>query len=325
MGRHGGRALRAAVIVNGRLELEDSPSPTPRQDQVLVRMVSSAVNRADLLQREGGYTAPDGWPPDVPGLEFAGVVKEVGEAVRSPRPGDEVMGIVGGGAHATYLLTLASLCVPVPAEIDIAEAGCIPEAFITAHDALVSRGRVRSGERVLVHGVGSGVGTAVVQIARVLGARTVGTSRTPEKLDRAKALGLDEGILTGDDMVDRIGEVDVVIDLIGGHLFEANVAACSPRGRIVIVGLVAGSQARLDMGAVLTKRLEIIGTILRTRPEREKVQATRAFAEMVLPYLASGEIRPVVEARFSLNDIEKAYELIASNRTFGKVLILPEI
>ena len=200
-------------------------------------------------------------------------------------------------------------------------AGGIPEAFITAHDALVTQGDLRPGERVLIHGVGSGVGTAAVQVARLLGATTVGTSRTEAKLRRAEELGLDQGVLASETMADEIGEVDVVIDLIGGDYVVTDVKVCRLRGRIVIVGLLAGARTTLDLGTVWSKRLTIRGTSLRARPNYEKALAARAFEREVLPSLGRGDAQVVVDNVFLLDDARQAYEYMLSNEGFGKTII----
>jgi NADPH2:quinone reductase len=321
--RRGRRRLRVCRISNGELEIAERSTPEPTADRVLVKIAGSGVNRADLLQRRGRYAAPPGWPADVPGLEHAGTVSVVGESVSQLRVGQKVFGIVGGGAHASHLLTPESLCAPLPDELDPAVAGGIPEAFITAHDALVTRAGLRSGERVLIHGVGSGVGTAAVQIARALGARTVGTSRTSDKLERAADLGLDQGVLADENMAERIGEVDVVIDLIGGSYLEVDVEVCARKGRIVIVGLVAGPAATLDMGAVMSKRLTIAGTVLRSRPDHEKAIAVAAFAKEIVPLLQSEALRAVVDRMMPLDRAQEAYDVVESNATFGKVILTP--
>jgi NADPH2:quinone reductase len=185
----------------------------------------------------------------------------------------------------------------------------------------VTQGGQRPGERVLIHGVGSGVGTAAVQVASVLGATTVGTSRTPNKLDRARELGLDSGVLASDTMVDDIGEVDVVIDLIGGDYLITDVEVCRPKGRIVIVGLLAGPSATLNLGAVLRKRLTVRGTTLRARPEHEKVLALRAFEREIAAMLGWGGLEVVRDKTFSLNEASAAYEYMASNEGYGKTII----
>jgi NADPH2:quinone reductase len=313
--------VRALVISDGELRIEERPTPAPEADQVLVEVTAAGLNRADLIQLRGLYPAPPGWPPDIPGLEFAGTVVGTGAGVKALREGDRVFGIVGGGAHATHLLTQEDLCSPVPDELDLLNAGGIPEAFITAHDALVTQGDLRPGERVLIHGVGSGVGTAAVQVARLLGATTVGTSRTEAKLRRAEELGLDQGVLASETMSDEIGEVDVVIDLIGGDYVVTDVKVCRLRGRIVIVGLLAGARTTVDLGAVWSKRLTIRGTSLRARPNYEKALAARAFEREVLPSLGRGDTRVVVDNVFLLDDSRKAYEYMLSNEGFGKTII----
>jgi NADPH:quinone reductase-like Zn-dependent oxidoreductase len=313
--------VRALVISDGELRIEERPTPAPEADQVLVEVTGAGLNRADLIQLRGLYPAPPGWPPDIPGLEFAGTVVGTGAGVKALREGDRVFGIVGGGAHATHLVTQEDLCSPVPDELDILDAGGIPEAFITAHDALVTQGDLRPGERVLIHGVGSGVGTAAVQVARLLGATTVGTSRTDAKLRRAEELGLDQGVLASETMADEIGEVDVVIDLIGGDYVVTDVKVCRLRGRIVIVGLLAGARTTVDLGAVWSKRLTIRGTSLRARPNYEKALAARAFEREVLPSLGRGDTRVVVDNVFLLDDSRKAYEYMLSNEGFGKTII----
>jgi NADPH2:quinone reductase len=309
---------------DGDLRFAERDTPEPTADQVLVEVHGSGLNRADLLQRMGRHAAPHGWPADVPGLELSGTVVAVGPGVRVLREGDRVFGIVGGGAHATHALTTESLCVVVPEGLNLVEAGGIPEVFVTAHDALFTQANLRPGERVLIHGVGSGVGTACVQLVRAAGAQSVGTARTPEKIDRARELGLDDGVVAGDDMAKEIGEVDLVIDLVGGPYMEVDVEVCKPRGRIVLVGLLAGASAQVNLAQILGKRLQLRGTVLRARPEWEKAQATAAFAHNVLPLLERDEVRPVVDRVFPLEDAKVAYEQLASNTTFGKIILAPK-
>ena len=313
--------MRALVIADGELRVEERPTPAPEADQILVEVAAAGLNRADLLQARGAYAAPPGWPADVPGLEFAGTVAAAGPRVTSLARGDRVFGIVGGGGHASHLITREDLCARVPAGLELGIAGGAPEAFLTAHDALVTQAGVRPGERVLIHGVGSGVGTAAVQVARALGATTVGTSRTPAKLERARSLGLGAGVAAGASMAEEIGEVDVVIDLVGGDYLETDVAVCRRRGRVIIVGLLAGAKAKLNLGAVWTKRLTLRGTTLRGRPDYEKALATRAFEREVVPLLGSGELEIVVDRTFSLDDAPKAYDHMASNLGYGKTII----
>ena len=323
--------MRALVIQEGgRLVIEDRPVPEPGADQVLVRVNGAGINRADLLQRAGRYPAPPGVPPDIPGLEFAGVVEAVGSDVNSPCPGDQVMGIVAGGGQAEYLVTAAAHCARIPPTLDLVQAGGIPEAFITAHDAMVVQGELMSGQRILVHAIGSGVGTAALQLAECLGASVVGTSRSKDKLDRAVELGLDHPILAPSgfdpgalaaEITEAAGPIEVTVDLLGGPYLGVDVAAAAPKGRIVVVGLIAGRSANLDMGALLAKRLIVRGTVLRSRPPAEKADATHLFEGQVVPLIGRGAIRPVIDAVVPLAEAERAYELVEKDRTFGKVVL----
>ena len=323
--------MRALVIQEGgRLVVEDRPIPEPGADQVLVRVHGAGLNRADLLQRAGRDPAPPGAPPDIPGLEFAGVVEAVGSAVASPCTGDRVMGIVAGGGQADYLTTAASHCARVPETLDLVEAGGLPEAFITAHDAMVVQGELMAGQRVLVHAVGSGVGTAALQLAQCLGASVAGTSRSKDKLERAAELGLEHPILAPSgfdpaalaaEITAAAGPVDVTVDLLGGPYLGVDIAAAAPKGRIVIVGLIAGRSADLDMGALLSKRLVVRGTVLRSRPAAEKADATHLFEGQVVPLIGRGAIRPVIDAVVPLAEAERGYDLVEADRTFGKVVL----
>lgn len=323
--------MRALVIQEGgRLVVEDRPVPEPAAHQVVVRVSGAGINRADLLQRAGRYPAPPGAPADIPGLEFAGVVEAVGADVASPCPGDRVMGIVAGGGQAEYLVTEASHCARVPDSLDLVEAGGIPEAFVTAHDAMVVQGELMPGQRVLVHAVASGVGTAALQLAQCLGATVVGTSRSKDKLERAAELGLDHPVLApsgfdpaalADDIVATGGPIDVTVDLLGGPYLGVDIAAAGPKGRVVVVGLIAGRTAELDMGALMAKRLVVRGTVLRSRPSAEKSDATHLFEGQVVPLLDRGAIRPVIDAIVPLAEAERGYDLVAGDRTFGKVVL----
>jgi NADPH:quinone reductase-like Zn-dependent oxidoreductase len=323
--------VRALTIGDGgRLEVAERPRPVPGPADVVVRVQGAGLNRADLLQRVGLYPPPPDAPPDIPGLEFAGVVDALGAEVDTPAVGDTVFGIVGGGAQAEYVRVRAAHCAPVSASLEPVVAGGVPEAYITADDALRAHARLRSGEQVLIHAVGSGVGTAVVQLASAWGATTVGTSRHQWKLDAAQAIGLDHGVLAPSPLEpvelaaainDRAGACDVVIDLAGGPYLEVDLHAAALKGRIVLVGTLAGGSATFPIHVAMIKRLTVIGTVLRARTDDEKAAATDAFAAEVGPLLDSGEIKPVVEHIVPLAEAERAYELLASDATFGKVIL----
>ncbi|HUQ79776.1 MAG TPA: NAD(P)H-quinone oxidoreductase [Gemmatimonadaceae bacterium] len=326
--------MRAAVITRPGgpevLEIRDVPTPTIGDDGLLVRVRASGINRADIHQRNGGYPAPPGSPADIPGLEYAGEVAAIGSAVRDFAIGDRVFGIAGGGAHAEFLAVHASTAARVPGPMSWTDAGAIPEAFITAHDALITQAKLAAGERVLIHAVGSGVGLAAVQVARAAGAVPFGTSRTADKIDRALPFGLEHGSELGDatGLASLAAQwapngFDVVLDLVGGAYTPASIAALAMRGRLMLVGLVAGASASFDLRRILSKRASIIGTVLRARTTGEKAAATAAFAQDLGPGLADGTLRPVVDRTFSLDDIADAHRRVESNETFGKVLIVP--
>lgn len=311
------------------LQLAEVPRPEPGPGQIRVRVRTAGVNRADLLQRRGLYPAPPGWPEDVPGLEFAGEVEALGENAREWRPGDRVMGIVGGGGYAEYVVVHEREAIPVPEALSWEEAGAVPEVFVTAHDALFTRGRLVMGETVLVHAVGSGVGTAALQLAKAAGATVLGTSRTASKLDRAAELGLDVAILAGaedfaDAALDATGGrgADLVLDLVGGAYLPRNLASLAPLGRIVVVGLISGAFGEIDLGVVLRKRLTMVGTSLRTRPLEEKIVAAQAFTRQVLPLLADGRIRPIVDTTVDMADAPRAHRRMEANQNFGKIVLV---
>jgi NADPH:quinone reductase len=327
--------MKAATIVSyggvEGLEVREVETPaSPTADRVRVRVRAAALNRADILQRQGRYPAPPGVTQNVPGLEFAGEVDQVGEDARTWQPGQRVFGITGGGAQAEYVVVPENTLAEIPTNLDWAAAAGVPEAFITAHDALFTQAELQIGESVLIHAAGSGVGTAAIQLARAAGARVYGTSRTTDKLERAKPLGLDNAVVVDqpDVFVDAVRQwtngqgVDVILDLVGGAYFEANVSALAPKGRLMLVATTAGSQATLDFSTVMRKRLRLTGTVLRARSAEEKAAATRLFVNHVVPLLASGAVRPIVDSAYSLDEIRAAHARLESNKTFGKVVLM---
>lgn len=310
------------------LRLLDVPAPEPRDGEIRVRVEAAGVNRADLLQRQGHYPVPPGWPENIPGLEYAGTVESVGPNVTLWSPGDRVMGLVGGGACAEYVVVPTDEALPVPAGMAPERAAAVPEAFITAHDALRARLGVRSDESVLIHAVGSGVGTAALQLAKARGVRVIGTSRTDWKLERAAELGLDVAVRPDDGaFADAVLEatggrgVEAILDLVGGDYLEENLRCAAALGRIVLVGLTRGRSAELDMGTVLRKRLTLVGTVLRSRPSVEKAAAARAFAGEGLPLLTRGDVVPLIHEVIPMEEAARAHALLESNETFGKVVL----
>lgn len=320
-----------AVIFRGAggpevISIGEVPRPEVKPGSIRVRVRAAGLNRADLLQRQGRYPAPPGWPADIPGLEYAGEVEAVRDTTRW-KVGDRVMGLVGGGAQAELVVVHADEALPVPSDLSFAEAAAIPEVFLTAYDALVTRGRLQPGERVLIHAVGSGVGTAAAQIARHLGATAIGTSRSADKLARALIYGIDTGIDTSTTSFrEALTEpVDVVLDAIGGPAFGDNLAVLAPRGRLVLLGFLAGSRTTADLGPMVRKRLEVIGTALRVRSHEERKALVTEFAQRMLPLFDrkiehSAPLRPVLHATYPMTRLAEAHRVMESNETFGKVV-----
>ena len=324
--------MRAVVITSPGgpevLQIEERPAPEPSRGEIRVRVAASALNRADISQRLGRYPAPPGSPAEIPGLEYAGEVESCGSDAGLWHPGDRVMGIVGGGGHAEYVTVHEREAMRVPANLTWEEAAAVPEAFLTAYDALFTRLHVAAGETLLIHAVGSGVGTAALQLASVAGVRSIGTSRSSEKLDAAAALGLDEGVNTarGDweqEIVRVAGArgVQAILDLVGGTLFAANLNVLPARGRLVLVGLTAGATSEIDLRLVLRKRLKIEGTVLRARPIEEKIELAREFSERMLGFFEQRRLKAVVHSVRSFEEICEAHQEMEANRNFGKIVL----
>jgi putative PIG3 family NAD(P)H quinone oxidoreductase len=317
-------------VVEG-LEIRDvHDAPPASLDRVRVRVRAAGLNRADILQRLGRYPAPPGYPQDIPGIEFAGEVSAVGEEVRQWKVGDRVFGIIGGGGQAQYVTVHESALAPIPPNLDWAEAAAVPEVFMTAHDALFTQSGLKMGERVLVHAAGSGVGTAAVQLVQAAGAVAYGTSRTAGKLDKAKEFGLTESVVATDptSFVEAVKRwtggtgVEVVLDLVGAAYLKGNLEVLGSRGRLIFVGTTSGAKAEIDYSIAMSKRLRIMGTSLRTRSLEEKATATRLFTQHVVPLLARGVVRPVIDRIYPMQEVRAAHERIESNETFGKVILM---
>jgi putative PIG3 family NAD(P)H quinone oxidoreductase len=310
------------------LQIEERPEPDPTSHEVLIRVSAAGVNRADLMQRRGAYPAPAGAPADIPGLEYAGTIERIGAAVTGRNVGDRVMGLIGGGAYAEYVVAHEAETIVMPESMSFDEGASIPEAFITAHDALFTQSQLCAGETVLIHAVGSGVGTAAVQLAHACGARVIGTARGTAKLDRAKDLGMSIGIdassgAFADAVSHMVGAdgVDVVLELVGGDYVAEDLRVMAKRGRIALVGLMAGRTVSLDLGTLLRKRITLRGTVMRARALDEKIAAARAFASFAMPLFVSGELRAVTDRVFEMENAAAAHAYVESNASFGKVLL----
>lgn len=312
------------------LKIQEIETPRPQGQQILVRVKASALNRADILQREGRYPAPAGSPQNIPGLEFAGEVATLGPQAARWREGQRVFGITAGGAHAEYVLVDERELAEIPDNLSWPQAAAVPEAFITAQDAMWKQAELRAGESVLIHAAGSGVGLAAAQLARIKGAVPYGTSRTEDKLDRARKYGLQDGVvLTGslNGLLERTQQwtegrgFDVIIDLVGGAYVSASVEALALKGRLMLIGTVAGGKAEINISRILGKRLRMTGTVLRSRSLEEKIAVTQAFLAEVVPLFAAGKFRPVIDREFPLEEIQAAHRRMESNHSFGKIVI----
>lgn len=310
------------------MELREVPEPEFGPEEVLVEVAATALNRADLLQRRGWYPEPGPKRPhEIPGMELAGRVVEVGSLVSRWSVGDEVMAIVGGGAYAQRIAIHERQLMAVPAGVALADAAAIPEVGITAHDALVTQGGLRSGGWALIHAGASGVGSMAVQIAGALGARSIATASTA-KIDAVRALGADVVVdYKSEDFVEVVaqatdgGGVDVVLDVIGGDYLMRNLASLRTGGSIVQVGVMGGGKTTIDLGALLPKRARLVGTVLRARPLEEKVAASRLFEREVVPAIEAGVIKPVIDRRFPIDAIADAHRYMETNANVGKIVI----
>jgi putative PIG3 family NAD(P)H quinone oxidoreductase len=308
------------------LVTRDVPAPAPAPDEVVVEIVSTALNRADLMQRMGFYPGPP-MEHEIPGMELAGRVVATGDRAARWSVGDAVMGIVGGGAYAERIAVHERQLVPVPASVPLGDAGAIPEAFLTAWDALVLQGGLTPGRVALVHAGASGVGTAAIQLCRALGARVLVTA-SAGKVDACRSLGADlvvdyrteDFVAAARELTRGLG-VDVVLDVVGGDYLARNLDALRVGGRIVQVGVMGGGSATFPLAAMLGKRAALIGTVLRGRPIEEKLALTQRFEREVLPYFDAGACRPVIDSRFDLADVADAHRRMESNANVGKIVL----
>lgn len=312
------------------LSFEERPDLTPGPSELLIRVRATALNRADLLQIRGHYAPPPDVPADVPGLEYAGEVLAVGPRARRFKPGDRVMGLVGGGAWAEQLTVHEREVLPMPEGMSFTDAAALPEVYLTAFDALVLQGGMRPGETVLIHAVASGVGSAAALLCRAMGVRVIGTGRNATKLERAREWGVERTVLV-DGTPPRFAEAvkeatggrgaDLALDLVGGDYVPETLEALALQGRVMLVGLVAGNKTQVNLGSLLMKRLRVTGTVLRSRPLEEKIALAQAAERNLLPLFRSGALKPVIDAVVPMQDIRGALTRMASNETVGKVVL----
>ncbi len=315
--------MRCVVIHEGTLVLEERATPNPGPLDVVVAVRGAGINAADLMQRDGHYPAPEGSPADVPGMELAGVVSAVGERVHEPLLGRRVCAIVGGGAQATHCLVPSEHLLFVPDHVSWDQAGGFPEAFTTAHDALVTQAHLAAGERVLISGATGGVGVAAVQIAHALGAHVIAVTRTDEHHERLRECGADETVTF--ERVGALERVDVVLELVGAAHLSVAQGLLNPFARVVVIGISGGgARVELDLRAFMGTRSTLTGSTLRSRSRREKGEVADRVSQTLIPRWRTGEVHVPVARTFALEDVARAYEYFAEPGKFGKVVLRVE-
>jgi NADPH:quinone reductase len=312
------RRMRAVVIRDQQLVVQERPDPEPGAGQVLVRIHAAGLNGADMHQRLGRYPAPPGSPQDIPGLELAGEVVRCGPDAERFNPGDRVMAVVGGGGQAEMAVVHERMLMPVPENLSWAEAGGVPEVFTTAHDMLFTQAGLEAGEHLLVHGAAGGVGTTAVQLGRATGARVTASVRGEALRDQVAELGA--SVIAPEGFGEH-GPFDVILELVGAPNLQENLLSLAPRGRLAVIGIGAGAKAELNLGLLLGKRLRILGSTLRPRPLEEKALAARAMERSVLPLLASGAVKVPIAATYPLAEVEQAYERFTEGGKLGKIVL----
>jgi putative PIG3 family NAD(P)H quinone oxidoreductase len=311
-----------AIVINrpDSLIWTEVPDPEPAAGEVIVQVTAAAVNRADLMQRQGHYPPPAGAPP-YPGLECSGLITATGTGVTDHRVGERVCALLSGGGYAEQVAVPAGQLLPVPQGLSVQESAALPEAACTVWSNVVDIARLRTGETLLVHGGSSGIGTFAIQLGKALGARVVTTARAV-KHDRLKALGAD---VTVDYSTEDFTEhpADVILDIMGAKYLARNVEALKPNGRIAIIGMQGGRKGELDLGALMAKRGSVSATTLRARPPADKARIVRAVRDRVWPLVDAGTIRPVIHTTMPMAEAMKAHRLIESSDHIGKILLLP--
>jgi putative PIG3 family NAD(P)H quinone oxidoreductase len=310
--------MRAVTIKDKKLSVEDHPDPTVGAGEVLVRVRAAGLNGADMMQLRGLYPAPPGAPQDIPGLELAGEVAELGDGAARFEVGDRVMGIVAGGGQAELAVVHERILMPVPENLEWPQAGGLPEVFTTAHDAVFTQAGLRTGEHLLVHGAAGGVGTAAVQLARAAGARVTATVRNRDLRERVAEFGAE--VMEPEGFGEH-GPFDVILELVGAPNLAENVNALRTGGRIMVIGIGAGAKGELHLGALMQKRARIQGSTLRARPLEEKALTARAVERSVLPLLAQDTVSVPVAATYSLEQATQAYEHFQAGGKLGKIVL----
>ncbi|WP_426584472.1 NAD(P)H-quinone oxidoreductase [Mucilaginibacter sp. R-33] len=310
------------------LQLTDRPKPVIANDEVLIKVIAAGINRPDVFQRKGNYPPPAGAPADIPGLEVAGTVIEVGKAVTRWKPGDRVCALVAGGGYAEYCKAPEGQCLPVPASLSFPEAASLPETFFTVWSNVFDRGNLKPGESLLVHGGSSGIGVAAIQMAKALGSTVYTTAGSDDKCSFCEQLGANKAInYKNADFKEEIkaltngAGVNVILDMIGGDYMPGNIDSLAVEGRLVMINAMNGREVQLDLGKVMAKRLIITGSILRSRDTAFKAAIAQNLEQKIWPLLSSGKIRPIVYKTFDASEAVEAHKLMESSTHTGKIVL----
>ncbi|TFF40842.1 NAD(P)H-quinone oxidoreductase [Mucilaginibacter psychrotolerans] len=310
------------------LQLADRPTPTYSANEVLIKVMAAGINRPDVFQRKGNYPPPDGAPKDIPGLEIAGIVAQVGAGVSRWKVGDKVCALVIGGAYAEYCPAPEGQCLPIPANLTFAEAASLPETFFTVWSNVFDRAGLQPGESLLVHGGSSGIGVTAIQMAKALGSTVYVTAGSDEKCKFCEDQGADKAInYKSEDFADALQQlsnskgVDVILDMIGGDYTPKNISSLANDGRLVMINAMKGSKVEINLSEVMRKRLVITGSMLRSREVTFKTAIAQKLEEHVWPLLASGQIKPIIYKTFPADEAAKAHELMESSEHMGKIVI----
>jgi NADPH2:quinone reductase len=310
------------------LQIAERPIPAYAAGEVLVKVMAAGINRPDVAQRKGNYPPPAGAPQDIPGLEIAGIVEQVGTGVTHPKVGDKVCALVIGGGYAQYCNVPAVQCLPVPGNLSFAEAACLPETFFTVWSNVFDRAKLQPGQTLLVHGGSSGIGVAAIQMATAMGSTVYVTAGSEEKCKFCETLGAAKAInYKTHDFAEEITKltnnkgVDVILDMIGGNYTPLNIQCLATEGRLVLINTMKGKDVRVDLSAVMRKRISITGSMLRARDAEFKGAIAKNLAKHIWPLLASGKIKPVIYKIFAAQDAAKAHELMESSAHMGKIVL----
>lgn len=307
------------------LQVRERPTPQPKENEVLIKVKAAGVNRPDIFQRKGNYPAPPGFPPDIPGLEVAGIIEECGPKVTRWQIGDKVCALLGGGGYASYAVADGRHCLPIPQQWSFAQASSVPETFFTVWHNVFQRGYLKKGEHLLVHGGSSGIGITAIQLAKAFGARVTTTAGNKEKCDACITLGADRCIVyKQEDFEEALkGDgVDVILDMVGGDYITKNLRLLNPDGRLVFINAMKGGQASFDALELMHRRLTITASTLRIRDADFKATLAKDVEMIVWPILNAGQFKPVIYREFSLEQASLAHEMMESSEHIGKIVLM---